>query len=94
MIKILELYRDNDDPDLCDLSDGRALATLKQDEVLSELKKRRVDGLKLCRIGLIDPQLEQLCRLLHYAIGLQDSEAATKNAEENKKLQSPRLRNR
>ena len=74
MVQILELYRDNDDPDLGEL-DGKSLQTLSRDENLQCLKERGIDGLRLCRLGLIDPRPEFLCRLLHYAIELEETEA-------------------
>ena len=69
MVKILEMYRDNEDPDLRVLN-GRSLETLSRDETLKELENRGIDRLRLCRLGSIDPRPEFLCRLLHYAIGI------------------------
>ena len=90
-MKVLELYRDNDDPQLREL-DGKPLETLSKDENLDELKKRGIDGLRLCRLGLIDPRPEFLCRLLSYAIGMEESgcfvdEATEKEKEPPKKKQ-------
>ena len=54
MIKILGMYRDDSDPELSE-RDGQALSTLTKEECLNELKKVNIDGLQLCRLGLIDP---------------------------------------
>ena len=55
MFKILDLYRDNVDPELNNLK-GKCLSTFSKEECLTELKDLKVDGLKLCRIGgLIHP---------------------------------------
>ena len=74
MVRILELYRDNDDPELRVLN-GKTLETFSREENLHELKIRNIDGLRLCRLGLIDPRPEFLCRLLHYALELEEAEA-------------------
>ena len=74
MVKILEMYRDNEDPNLRVLN-GRSLETLSRDENLTELENRGIEGLRLCRLGSIDPRPEFLCRLLHYAIGIDEAEA-------------------
>ena len=71
MLKVLELYREDSDPEICDL-DGKALSTFSKEESLAELEKRGIDGLKLFRLGLIDPRPEELCKLVHYAVGLND----------------------
>lgn len=62
------MHRDNSDPELGEM-DGQAMATLSK-ECLNELKKVNVDGKKLCRLGLIDPCPEELCKLVQYARSL------------------------
>ena len=61
---------------------------MSKDNILAELKKREDDGLRLCRLGLIDPRPECLCRLLHYAIGL-DNECALDEALDKGGSQEP-----
>ena len=80
MVRILELYRDNDDPELRVLN-GKTLETFSREENLHELKIRNIDGLRLCRLGLIDPRPEFLCRLLHYALELEEAEAEGSTSE-------------
>lgn len=80
MFKILDLYRDNVDPELNNLK-GKCLSTFSKEECLTELKDLKVDGLKLCRIGGIDPSPEYLCRILHYAI---QAEAIEKESSKEK----------
>ena len=89
MVRILELYRDNDDPELRVLN-GMSLETFSRQEKLQGLKNRNIDGLILCRLGLIDPRPEFLCRLLLYALELEEAEAkaeAADNAGPSKKRQ-------
>ena len=93
MVKVLELCRDNDDPQLRELN-GKPLETLSKDENLDELKKRGIDGLRLCRLGLIDPRPEFLCRLLSYAIGMEESPLVVLWMRQQKKRKSHQKRNR
>lgn len=90
MIKILGMYRDNSDPELSVL-DGQALSTLSKEECLNELKKVNVDGLQLCRLGLIDPRPEELCKLVHYARSITEEEpqaGTSKGGAEKEKRES------
>ena len=73
MLKVLELYREDSDSEICDL-DGKTLSTFSKEESLPELEKSGIDGLRLCRLGLIDSCPEELCKLVHYAVGLNDDE--------------------
>ena len=81
MFKILDKFRDNDDPELCE-HDGQPLATMSKEDLLKLLSNRGVDGLALCRVGAIKPVPEFLCRLAHYAIVLNlSSEPGTSKGE-------------
>lgn len=88
MLRVLELYREDSDPEISEL-DGKALSTFSKEECLAELEKRGIDGLKLCRLGLIDPRPEELCKLVHYTVGLNDNENVKEkdNEEPPKKKQ-------
>ena len=50
LIKLLEKYRDDDDPELKKI-DGKCLSTFSKEELIGELKKRNIDGLALCRMN-------------------------------------------
>lgn len=77
-LEILEKFRDIDDPELSELN-GNTVSILSKDECVEELKKRKIDALKLCKIGGIDPRTENLCKILHFAMEL---EASTSKSEE------------
>ena len=66
LINILEQFRDNDNPVLGSADADTPLQTLSKSELLSEFEKIGIDGLRLCRLGNIDPRPEIMCRLLHY----------------------------
>ncbi len=76
MIKILSLFRDRDnqDPDLGSV-DGKHLSTLSKIELMAEFEKRGLNADELCRIGGIEPQQENLCRLLHFQMEVGSGEA-------------------
>ena len=90
VIKILGMCRDDSDPELSEM-DGQALSTLSREECLNDLKKVNVDGLQLCRLGLIDLQPEELCKLVHYARTLTEEEpqpGTSKGGTEKEKKES------
>ena len=66
MLQILERYKDIEDPDM-GLLNGKAYETLSKDECLEELKKFRINGLNLCRLGNINPLPENLCKMVFFA---------------------------
>ena len=68
LISILEQFRDNDNPVLGSADADTPLETLSKSELLSEFEKIGIDGLRLCRLGNIDPRPEIMCRLLHYGL--------------------------
>ena len=57
MFKILRMFRDTEDPEM-GCVDGKAFETLSKTECLGIIKKYGVNGLELCRMGIIDPSQE------------------------------------
>ena len=65
MFKILKMFRDNEDPEM-GYVDAKAFETLSKTECLKIINKYGINGIKLCRMGNIDPSPECLCRLAYF----------------------------
>ena len=73
IVKLLELFRDEEFPDLSEtyIEDDH-ITTLSKEEIISKMKGFNVDALQVCRLGLINPEPENMCKLLHFAMRLND----------------------
>ena len=68
MLKLMECFRDEENPDLSDCYfDDDNITTLSKEEILEKASSLNVDILKMCRLGMIDPETENLCKLLYFA---------------------------
>ena len=78
ILKLLELYREEENPDLSEsMCEGDNVTTLAKDEIINRMTSLNVDVLKTCRLGLIDPARENLCKLLHFAMLINNKEKTT-----------------
>ena len=68
MLKLMECFRDEENPDLSDCYfDDDNITTLSKEEILEKASSLNVDILKMCRLGMIYPEPENLCKLLYFA---------------------------
>ena len=68
ILALLELYRDEENPDVSGTYvDEEHIMTLSKDELIKQTNHLKIDILKVCRLGMIDPQTENLCKLFYCA---------------------------
>ena len=68
ILQLLELFRDEENPDVSETYiDDEHITTLSKDDLIKHMNHLKIDVLKACRLGMIDPHTENLCKLLYFA---------------------------
>ena len=51
---------------------GKAISTLSKEEIVTEMTTLGIDVVELCKIGGLQEETEVLCRILHYALNINE----------------------
>ena len=81
VVKLLKLYCDEKTQVYRD--DGHI--TLSKDDIIAKMSTLNIDVLKACRLGMIDPEPKNLCKLLHFATRLAASKDNTAGLSKSQK---------